>query len=356
MAKFVALNNNTLNPQAYEENTYVNVLTNRVNKPNKNMNCYAIGQIFNLETNGPYIMATEEDFKKFCSLNNLDPKIDNLKNLIHNSKMSTEFIQSLTNVSPVDTHEICSRNTLGEPISISRSKNPHDLNNQQLYSLTELRINGFSGPAVVTDVIDGDTIHIVVYVPLRALAQGHSYKYYSKTGIRSFIHTRFPEAGFFTKISCRLMGIDAMEKNFPEGKFAKALTIDLYQRNPKVWVEFPSGDNIEDADKFGRSLVTIYTDSTKKVNLNEYLFSYNNINDHKGNMIIIVEKYDGGKKSDYAKNLAKRSEKETEKTEKILNIQLEEIVTRNRELSIRSAEESSHSLFKCFKNIFKLKF
>jgi len=343
-------NNNILNPQAYEKNTYVNILTNRVNINNKTMNQYAIGKIFNFKTDGPYIWATEEDFKKFCILNNLNLKIDNLKNLIQNSKMSKEFMETLETVSQVDSHKICATNTLNQAIFTSRTENPHDLDDHALHSLTEFRINGFEGPGVVTDVIDGDTVNIVVYVPLRILAQGHSYKYYSKKGIRSFIHTRFLNAGFFTKIRCRILGIDAMESKFPEGKFAKALTIDLYQRNPKVWVSFPSGDNIEDLDKFGRNLVTIYTNSSKKVNLNEYLFEYN-IKDKKHN-ITIVDKYDGGKKSDYAKNLPKRSESETEKIQQYLDTKLEEIVTNNREISIRSSEEQSSSIFNCFKLYF----
>jgi hypothetical protein len=259
---FIILNGNSLNPAAYQEDTYVNITTNRINKTNKVMNSYEVGKIFNLETEGPYIWATEEQFKEFCRINknvifskkdvenviltenknfsqnienNNNIKTENNKKLIKNNKMDTSFEDSLKDVFPdIDKHAICKNNTLDRQSFIPRTNNPHDLPKEALHSLTNFQINGFSGPAVVTNVIDGDTIYIVVYVPLSALANGHEYSYYSKKGIRSFIHTRFMNAGFFAKVKCRISEIDAMEEGTVEGKFAKALTIDLYQRYNKV--------------------------------------------------------------------------------------------------------------------------
>lgn len=252
-----------------------------------------------------------------------------------------------TSIFDANVHEICQHNELGKQTFIPKTENPHDLPVEAICSLTTFCINGFEGPAIVSDIIDGDTVNIIVYVPLAKLANGHQYHYYSKKGIRSFIHTHFMNAGFFTKLKCRLNGCDAMEKDTPEGKFAKELTIDLYKRiKGKVWVEFPQDDDIEDSDKYGRSLIKIYADKTKKVEYNNYLFQFN---DEK-NGIRVVEPYDGGKKSEYSKNLNKRSEKQTKLMEEKLKSHLETIRANYSELEIENSNKRSffRKLLCCF--------
>ncbi len=361
MTEFKILNGNILNPVAFEPQNRVNITTNRVNKVNKNLNEYNIGEIFNLSTKGPYIWATQKQYDEFCTLNkdlliSIDNKSKKNKDefkikLLHDEIEEEVDLKKLKSVfNEDDPHTICKNNITNQPIIIPHTDDPHQLDIKSLLSLTNFHINGFEGNGVVTEVIDGDTVFMVVYVPLKALANGHEYSFYSKKGVRSFIHTRFLNAGFFAKIKCRLLNIDAMEKNTPEGVFAKYLTIDLYQRlQGKIYFEFPNGVNIEDTDKYGRTLVRIYKDKSKTIEYTNYLFQFNNINN---NGIIIAEKYDGGTKSEYAKNLEKRSEAEKDRVRKILDTQLIQILNSN---SIKQREVEVHRQFN-FLSFFKFCF
>jgi hypothetical protein len=225
----------------------------------------------------------------------------------------------LGNVLASDCHVECQHNVAGSIIHRPQSSDPRELSESELQSLCPFHINGLRGWAVVTNVEDGDTLDIVKYVPLVELAQGHNYKYYSKRGVRSFIHTSHLDSGFFAKFRCRLLGIDAMEHNYPEGNYAKQLTIDLYRKlKGHIWVEFVSGDNVEKTDKYGRTLIRSYTDESKQEELTHYLLKFNDADAG----IIVAENYDGGTKSDYAKGLKDRSEEETERMTDLLNKRL----------------------------------
>jgi endonuclease YncB( thermonuclease family) len=355
------------------------------------MNSYDIGEIFDLNDDGtPYIWATSKQFEQFCDMNNLHQKTySNNKKLIEgksisideldslkiksnsisksgeeksnetksNQTKSSDFSDSLKDVFLDDPHELCKNNIAGQPICTPETKNPHKLTIVQISALASFHTNGFEGPGVVNSVIDGDTVYITVYVPLAALAKGHQYSYYSRKGVRSFIHTNYLEAGFFANIKCRHLGIDAMEKATPEGQFAKFLTIDLFQRNKgKVWFQFPNGLEIESFEKYGRTLVKIYADQTKRVDYTDYLLKFNNIpypnggdSIIKSKYIIIAEKYDGGTKSDYSKNLTKRTEQEIETIKQILDAKLFEIVTANRQReNFQSSNEENISWWQYF--------
>lgn len=106
-------------------------------------------------------------------------------------------------------------------------------------------------------------------------------------------------------------------KNSVEGKFARDITAEFYKSTKKVWYEFVSDGDIEKKDKYGRTLVNLYADETKKVNYNEFLFQFNTKD------IIVVEKYGGGTKSEYSKSLGTRDSTKTAKIKKKLDAKLE---------------------------------
>jgi len=375
MSDLLALNENPLNPAAMDSNCRVNIRTNRINiKPQKGYLAYDLGTLFDMGEEGPYIWSTPEQFEEFCEINSLDTSSLN-KNIKSNDNKNVKkkqyvddnedddkkygiMVEKLTNKTlPVrnlnqknnivagidlsnvfikDCHDVCKQNDVDKPTFKPTSKDPRDLPESAIHSLCGFHINGLEGWAVVADVIDGDTIDVVMYVPLKALANGHEYKYYSKRGVRSFLHTQNLDAGFFPKIRCRFDGCDAMEKNTPEGMFARALTVDLYQRlNGHVWIKFVTGKNIEKSDKYGRNLVRVFNSEKLEIEYTRYLFNFNS--EKEG--IKIVEEYDGGTKSEYAKKLDQREEDETQKIMELLSTKLEQIIINNRKQFINNIKK-----------------
>jgi hypothetical protein len=114
-----------------------------------------------------------------------------------------------------------------------------------------------------------------------------------------------------------------MEKDTPEGVFAKEATKAFYNSfKGNVWYEFNTGKNVEEKEKYGRTLVDLYSNEKKTVHLNKFLYQFNDSS--KG--VEIVYDYDGGTKSEYAKKLNQRSVKLTEKMQTLLDAKLEAFV------------------------------
>lgn len=323
---YIALNGKKLNLNAWTKNSRVNVRTNRLNKVKQT------GYLeYDITKNGPFIWATKEEYKEFIKLNKVkDEEKDEEKISKRQQKKHDDSTYGGVNLHDVYTnnpHVVCKRNTAGTVVYTPDTKDPRELPRDALQSLCKFHLAGIKGWATVTSVYDGDTIDLVMFIPLSEMAMGHNYKHYNKVGVRSFIHTSTIDTGFFAKLRCRFNGCDSMEKNYPEGDYAKKLTIDLYQRRKgHVWAELVYGNDIEDSDKFGRNLVRIYVDKDKKIELTKYLFNFNDPD----NGIIVVEEYDGGKKSDYSKNLAKRSKQDTGKMKEILDSRLNDFILKSR--------------------------
>lgn len=326
---FKCLNGQVLSSNAYNDiGEYFNVATNRKRGEGKGYKQYDLGFLLGESERGPLILATDEDFTTFCGINNLNLNVNtDIKIQTPKKKPTIAKTPKVTkkekpkkvplsdNVFSENVFSICELNSAGTVLHTPDTRDPRDLPTSALLSLCDFHLAGLKGWAVVTEVIDGDTVDIVFYVPLNELSVGHVFAKYTSTGVRSFIHTQNQESGFFAKLRCRFNECDTMEKNYPEGKFAKKLTIDLYrQRKGQVWVEFIDGPNVETKEKYGRTLIKLYTDNNG-IELTDYLYKFN---DQKNN-ILIVENYGGGTKSNHAKNLANRSVEDTEEMSKLLN-------------------------------------
>jgi hypothetical protein len=334
----IALNDRLLPPKAWEEDCRINIKTNRVNKHPNGRKAFNVGKFFETGGEGPFIWATEEEYTEFISKNGIlelkgaQDRNDEetrlyIKRVHAREKKKREAAtyggSDLYSVFPTNPDDICCNNIEGEIICSPKTRDPRELSEDQLQSLCKFKLSGLKGWAVVTDVIDGDTIDIVTFVNLGVMALGHKYKHYKRTGVRSFIHTKDKSDGFFAKLRCRFAGIDVMEHNYPEGDYAKKLTTDLYkQRQGHVWFEIAEEDNIEKKEKFGRNLVKLYTDETKRTDLTRYLYRFN----EPENGILIVEDYYGKTKSEASKALETREEKETEQMKDVLDDKLHRFI------------------------------
>jgi endonuclease YncB( thermonuclease family) len=157
---------------------------------------------------------------------------------------------------------------------------------------------GLSGKGIVSSVIDGDTIDLTITIPLSSLCE-----------VAEFEGCDTLTSMMKTTIRCRLSGVDFAEKNTKEGVYAIKLMIDLYQSSCNA-VHYKICD---EQDKYGRSLVYLYSDSghTSSINL-KYLDVKH---PETGNPI--MERYDGGTKSTLMKSL------QTYKGDELKKIKLE---------------------------------
>ena len=100
-------------------------------------------------------------------------------------------------------------------------------------------------------------------------------------------------SGFFTKITVRMYGYDAAEKDTEAGQLAKKLMIDKFSSlNDIVWCQFI--DETVGCDKYGRTLTLMYEDPNKHNLLNSYLFDMESIHNIK-----MVNVYVGGTKKGF---------------------------------------------------------
>ena len=167
-------------------------------------------------------------------------------------------------------------------------------------SMCPFHLGGLRGKGKVSSVTDGDTVSIVIYVPMQDLSK----KILAKKGRGSNTHYE-PQyqaisghkesTGFFTVITVRLLGVDTAEKNTIQGQVAKRIMIDKYRSlNNIVYYDLSF-----ERDKYGRLLATLYEDPAYKVSLNEYILNAKS----DPSLGPIAFAYDGGTKSDYMKQL-----------------------------------------------------
>jgi endonuclease YncB( thermonuclease family) len=167
--------------------------------------------------------------------------------------------------------------------------------NTELRQMCEFSLSGLVGKGRVTRVIDGDTIEMLLYVPLNNLCRKRPSG--RDKVARSPIHTKtdVSQIGFHTLVRCRLLGVDTAEKCTKLGKEAANYVEKLYATyNYRVFYRTYK------FDKYGRLLVNLYRN--EKMGDSDLLNS----------QIIrdiphAAEKYNGGTKSDYMKNLVKKA-------------------------------------------------
>jgi endonuclease YncB( thermonuclease family) len=129
----------------------------------------------------------------------------------------------------------------------------------QLNDLEIFTIKDYTAKAVVTKVVDGDTLDLVFSLPLSVLV---SIQCAYATSIAM-------NQSFILKRKGRLTGLNAAEISTPAGKVAAQVMTEKYASlNNILYAEFHS------YDKYGRALVTLYADEAKTISLNQFLLDY----------------------------------------------------------------------------------
>lgn len=187
-----------------------------------------------------------------------------------------------------------------------------DVPPEAIAHLGDFNFKGLNGRGKVIDIIDGDTMRILVYIPIGTLAEKGTPTGRGKNPPLKYpLATSIREGGFFAVFKVRLLGLDTAEKNTRPGQVAKELTIQRYHEiNNIVYYVF------EGFDKYGRLLATFYADSARTDNLNKFLVDREF--DVDGTPSVVAQYYDGGTKSDYMKNLPTVPHKGAAKAEEIV--------------------------------------
>lgn len=198
---------------------------------------------------------------------------------------------------------------IGEPSVYKVPKGVNDVEqipDEAIENMCDFSLDGLWCKAKVTDIIDGDTIRILVYIHLNHMVNGRDIKVGRGRGVH--MEKRYPilthdSDGFFCILKVRMLGIDTAEKDTFHGQHVINEIKEKYRSlNNIVWVK------ISKPDKYGgRNLADVYEDPGYKKSINLFLLSVL----YQGQKCALP--YDGGTKSDYLKKLPKIPKKQKAK-------------------------------------------
>lgn len=187
---------------------------------------------------------------------------------------------------------VCNYDSAGVGVFTPKNDNIDDIPEDAIDGLCHFHLSGLSGKGRIVRVIDGDTVEMMIYVPLVGLihkqGQGRGHRKLQAAAL-----TRHSNVGFFSLFSCRLLGIDFAEHNTEQGAMGTKIMSEVYKSlNNRVY--YRTGK----FDKYGRLLVNLYADAEYKKSLNDMFLgvTFDGIGH-------VVEPYDGGCKSVYMKKL-----------------------------------------------------
>lgn len=133
---------------------------------------------------------------------------------------------------------------------------------------------GLNTKAKVTKIVDGDTLHIIFYVPLEYML---------------VLKSCGTQGGFFTKMSTRLDGFDAAESGTAKGRKAKELLTDRIESLKNIIHIKILGFDIR-----GRLLAQIFEDEEFQKDIKDYMLNYTDPLLGK-----IAVPYNGGKRQEW---------------------------------------------------------
>lgn len=136
----------------------------------------------------------------------------------------------------------------------------------QLNSLCEFSFLGLSGKAKVLDVIDGDTVSMVIYIPLDFLSEMRSRVFNRRVVEQCSALPYKDNHGFIARFRCRLLGVDTAEHNVQAGVDAKDNLIRILNKTKNIVYA-----KLNNMDKYGRVLVDLYSDKAMKQSITNEL-------------------------------------------------------------------------------------
>jgi len=230
------------------------------NPPKDETICWSLKQV--------RVLGTKSQVKTFWKVNSTQ-----LETVCSGKSCSQELFQPFRDVTYM-SEQASSRSSdliLGpasKMLPLPKNTDVEGLSTEQLDNLTGLHFGGLFLKARVVDVIDGDTIKVVVFFPLNEL--GSCRKINRKLQVSAYPAHSKKNSGFFTLLSIRTYGYDAVEKDQPAGQLAKQLFQEkLESLNNVIWCQFI--DPSINKDKYDRHLAVLYEDQNKTRLLNDYL-------------------------------------------------------------------------------------
>lgn len=284
---------NNIRNQQFEENPnmWYNLSTNRFNKsqPKKSHINYSLRKI--------RILGTLDQVIQFWSLN------VNLLGTIYNTGTTFEEalfqpfsdIRFLTEDATRRSQE-CYLGGAGTVISATKATDVEHLTETEIGQLCQFNFGGLFVKCRVINVIDGDTINAVIFIPIHSLGSARAVgpKGSPRVGLlpqQSILNNK--ETGFFSLITIRMYGYDAQEKDTDEGKLAKRLlTEKLMSLGNIVWCQFIEINIAQ--EKYDRMLGVLFEDKSRKLALNDYL-----LKKEKELNVRLVNPYLGGTKQTF---------------------------------------------------------
>lgn len=244
---------------------------------------------------GPYIYGSNEDIMLFLTENNLgeiDASVQaEKKQGKPDAKPKKEPAPAAAVMNPAAVPEACPY--------IPQSEDVESVPDHVLENMSTFSFEGMCGRARVQRVCDGDTLVLLVSIDLGAMAQGYNVMKgrQSKKHLERKYSVLVNGKGvpFFTLLKVRLLGVDTAEHGTEQGDLATKLMIERYKELNNIVFYKLFGN-----DKYGRQLAELYADPEYTILLNDYLK-----NKQFGDAGVVALSYDGGKKSDYMKNLPK---------------------------------------------------
>lgn len=247
------------------EDLWYNLLTCRFIKQKPNYNPV-------LSIRGIRILGTMENILDFWKLNlsrlgQTLPKGTEFDNVIFNPFEDIEFLSRDAS----DRSQACFSNMLNSTIPIAQTMDVEKLSDDFINKICRFSFSGLFVKGKVVNIIDGDTLDVVIFVPMGILSAARKSKLNDDLHIAAIPTKGFEKNGFFARIRIRMYGYDAAEKNTKAGKCAKELLEEkISSLKNIVWCQF-----IETSiatEKYDRVLAVLYEDENKTTILNDYLF------------------------------------------------------------------------------------
>lgn len=187
------------------------------------------------------------------------------------SKYATENKLDTAELLPIQVGRLTLTKVVRMPATTPRDSilqlSEADINAIDKYTLANLGTYG-----KVTEVYDGDTIHVVHEVPA-----DHIHTFCPRRGLTSHLQ----------KSVVRLAGIDAVELRTPHGKEARDILAERLIRSQNwIWIQF------QHREKYGREMAYIWNKDSRGKSINEELIG---LRSQDG--VELFKAYDGGKRS-----------------------------------------------------------
>jgi endonuclease YncB( thermonuclease family) len=242
---------------------------------------------------GIRVLGTREDIENFWRAN-----ATTLTHTLPRATLDSLIFQPFEDVTflaedVAERSQLCFIGSAGTVIPAATSTDVASLTENQMEAMCSFTFAGLFVKGRIDNVTDGDTFDIVFFVPISVLGRARAIGVKGAPQTSVIPTAGYEQTGFFAKVSIRMYGYDAAEKDTDAGKLAKRLMEEKFRSlGGIVWCQFI--EITVGTDKYGRTLSVLYEDEKKQRLLNDYLLEMEKV--HKVKM---VNPYLGGTKKQF---------------------------------------------------------